>query len=305
MARLLGLCCRDVVVVMLAAAPASAQRWGMGGWRGYGYGIDLGQPYYGQGYYNNWGYLNNYPGYSSNWYNPGWRSGWMTTYPSYYSGWNYAPNRVYGWQPSNYAVSTVQNDQRYTSFYSGDRAYDDAVPAKAALISVSMAPDAKITFSGHETKQQGSFREFVTPVLADNDTYSYDLRMQWTENGQNIDRTRKILVHAGDRIHLDIGRDGMMVHQVTPAPTAVRHQSGYDSDMNREKLNGEKIQAPQDQNNQNQNNQNQNNQNNDRNNQNNGEPRQPIPQAPNGSNDPQQGGVPRTNSPTAPPTTVK
>ena len=217
---------------------------------GLGYG-------YGSGFDNNWGYGN--PGYYNSYsYYPGWRSNW-----GYYPGSNYAwgnswntyPGGVYGYQPSDYGAgrfaSNLQSAQPYTSFYGGDNGYDERnVPSKAALISVRIAPDAKVVFSGHETQQRGNFREFVTPALTDNQTYSYELRTQWNENGQTIDRTRKVLVHPGDRIHIDFTRDGLALNQMTPEATAIRSQSGYDADSNQNlpkdqlNRNGEIIPAP-------------------------------------------------------------
>ena len=257
----LGSAAVALAAVLCSATPAAAQRWGgrYGAFgMGYGYGPGWMSPWQGYGFYNNWGYLNSYPGYYNTYtYYPRWRSGW-TYYPAYNYAWNTYPGTLYGFQPSNYAAgqvvtSDIQPAQQHTSFYEPDKVYDESnVPKDAALISVRVPPDAKITFSGHETKEQGTFREFVTPSLADNRTYSYEMRAKWTENGQAVDRTREILVHPGDRIHVDFTRDATMVQQMTPADTAQRHESGYGPDINQKlpndqlKREGETVPAPKD-----------------------------------------------------------
>lgn len=250
----LGIAAVALAVVMIAAAPASAQRFGGWGWGnralGLGTNYGYGSPWYGGNYYGgNWydsgwgartydpglGYSSYYPG--SNWaYSPGYnypnygygfRNTW-TSYPATVS--TYAPSYSLGMQ---YATSAPM--PAHQSFYPADHMIDQSnVPAKAALFHVHVPPDAKISFSGHETQQRGNHRAFVTPALEENQTYSYDIRAQWTEDGRNMDRTTKVLVRAGDRTRIDLNRDMTVVEEMTPSPSLLRSQSAYEETSDQE-----------------------------------------------------------------------
>jgi len=237
-----------LAVVLLSAAPASAQRWGYGhGFYGPTYGYGYGDAY-GSGVYANRGFgYGYYPGWRANWgYYPGSNYGWGTT-------WNGYPTTTYTYAPSDYgtgqvAASNTMPAGQYTSFYSAASNYSESqVPRTAALFHVQVAPDAKITFSGHETKETGHHREFVTPALEENQVFYYNIRAQWTDNGRNIDRTNKILVRPGDRIRIDFDRDITVVEEMIPSRTMLRSQSGYegtaDQNLRRE---GELVPAPAD-----------------------------------------------------------
>jgi len=234
--------------VLLMTPTASAQRFGrMGGvgigfGSGYGYGrgaglgfgngYGWGSPYYGNYYGNNfagnrYGWNNGYNNYS---YSPGWNS-----YPSNYGyTWNSYPSSTYSTYQPAYSYNGQQFASNYntvpnrgtTSFYPADQSAAN-VPETAAVINVRVPPDAKIMFSDQETKQQGPFRQFVTPALERGQNYYYMLRVQWNENGQSMDRSRKILVHAGDRINLDVPADMNAAGDATQLPN--RSPSGNDA----------------------------------------------------------------------------
>lgn len=251
--------------LLLCVSPASAQRffggrsagWG-NGW-GSGYGVGIGTGYYGNGYYgNNWyGSGWNSP-YNSGYYGSGWNYprtstyGW-NGYPNSYYGWNYYPSNYstaympssyYGYEPSynyggmNTAAFNGTQNSGYTSFYSGDNngmamgheRHRFNIPDTAALISVRVPQDAKIWFDGEETHERGMFRQFVSPAL-EKGLFFYNVRAQWTENGQNVDLTRKVLVRPGDQISIDMMRGMTAVEEVTPhlPNNAFEHRSGYEN----------------------------------------------------------------------------
>ncbi len=68
---------------------------------------------------------------------------------------------------------------------------------------MSVPANAEIWFDGAKTKQTGPSREFVSTPLAPDRSYTYHLRVRWTEDGRTIERTRRVPVRAGDRIRLD------------------------------------------------------------------------------------------------------
>lgn len=73
----------------------------------------------------------------------------------------------------------------------------------AAAIQVIVAPDAQIWFDGAATTQRGPNREFQTPPLDPNRTFTYQVRAVWTQNGEQVDQTRTVQVRGGRPAFVD------------------------------------------------------------------------------------------------------
>jgi uncharacterized protein (TIGR03000 family) len=189
-----------LAVVMSAATPAQAQRrggrWGGGNWGyggygrgwdggwgdrglglGYGLGYGWGRPYWGDRWYG--GYNDYSPGYY------GFESGYTTYSPDYYS----------------YGPSTG-----YSSFYTQPQYGSDGYGSSdSVLLNVRVPPDAQVWIDGQATWQRGSNRQFQSPPLDPNANYTYEVRARWMDqNGREVERTRRVPVHAGERKTLDL-----------------------------------------------------------------------------------------------------
>jgi len=120
---------------------------------------------------------------------------------------------------------------------------DAASPAKPVLITVNVPTDAQIWFQGAKTSQEGPSRQFISPALTPGRDYTYTMRVLRTENGRNVDETRKLSVHAGDQVTLTFGgnlqtnyyyspttdqpaTNGVIYRNYYPA-TAPTYNSGY------------------------------------------------------------------------------
>lgn len=79
-------------------------------------------------------------------------------------------------------------------------------PAGTVLLNVRVPQAAQIWIEGDKTQQTGQFRQFVSPPLEQGKTFSYQVKAEWTENGQKIVRNRKIMVHAGEAVDIDLLR---------------------------------------------------------------------------------------------------
>jgi uncharacterized protein (TIGR03000 family) len=91
-----------------------------------------------------------------------------------------------------------------------------------AFIQVRVPSNAEIWFDDDKTKQTGSVREFVSPVLDSDKRFVYNVRARWTAaNGQVVDQTRPVKVEAGRRSRVDFS---------TPAPSS--NDSNPKSDKN-------------------------------------------------------------------------
>ncbi len=61
----------------------------------------------------------------------------------------------------------------------------------------------KIWFQGQLTKQSGKVRDFTSPPLAPDGRFVYEVRAQWTQDGQPVTQTRMVSVQAGERVRVD------------------------------------------------------------------------------------------------------
>jgi uncharacterized protein (TIGR03000 family) len=77
-----------------------------------------------------------------------------------------------------------------------------------ALINVRVPPDAEVWFDDQKTTQTGGFRSFISPSLNPNEDFVYTIRARWTENGRPVEKTRKLHVHAGDRLFANFMTQG-------------------------------------------------------------------------------------------------
>jgi uncharacterized protein (TIGR03000 family) len=72
-----------------------------------------------------------------------------------------------------------------------------------ARIRVRVPANALVAINGQITTPTGTMREFVSPSIDPNREYAYTVEARWTENGREVDRTRKVTFFAGDRITID------------------------------------------------------------------------------------------------------
>ena len=81
-----------------------------------------------------------------------------------------------------------------------------AAPAPTGLapveIEVGVPPDAEIWFDDAKTTQTGPLRRFVSPPLAPGHDYTYEVRVRWRENGNEIAQSRRITVRAGEQVSI-------------------------------------------------------------------------------------------------------
>jgi uncharacterized protein (TIGR03000 family) len=71
-----------------------------------------------------------------------------------------------------------------------------------AAITVLVPADAEIFFDGIATTQKGAERLFVSPPLEPGKTFHYDVLALWKQNGETVERTRKVRVSSGARVRV-------------------------------------------------------------------------------------------------------
>jgi uncharacterized protein (TIGR03000 family) len=80
---------------------------------------------------------------------------------------------------------------------------DPLLPVDEAVHFVVQVPEgAAIWIDGATTGQTGTTRQFVSPPLTPGRTYSYELRVRWTDAGKAVEQTQSVAVRAGDRLNV-------------------------------------------------------------------------------------------------------
>ena len=169
--------------LLLVAAPAHAQQ----GW-----------PYAGE----NWGYYgggrsSSSGNYSRSYYSPSYSS------PAYYSG-SYYPS-YYAAYPSSFGNSSPYYYGSTSAGVYQISSTAESLRERPARINLLVPGDAKIWFDGSQTIQTGALRSFESPSLPVGRGYSYQVRVQWKQDGKDVSEDRQVIVHAGDVINLTVG----------------------------------------------------------------------------------------------------
>jgi len=165
--------------------------WGGNNWGGRGTGVYIGGG--GIGVYGN-GYGVTLGGYGRPYYGSYGSSYYSSPYyyssPSYYE-----PSYTYESTP---IVQGPATDVRQ-SYYS-EPSYSQQA---ATMVVLLPRPDATVLFDNAPTSQQGTERTFVSPPLVSGGTYTYSIRARWMENGQPVERERRVNVQPGQTINVD------------------------------------------------------------------------------------------------------
>jgi len=119
------------------------------------------------------------------------RSSFVPQRPTYYDS-----------SPAFAGTAPAMGSQSY--YYGYYHAPSQASPANDTVtINVTVpADDAKILFGGSMTVQRGKQRQFVSPPLQPGQEYTYDIQVNWKQDGREVTRNRRITIHAGDVVNL-------------------------------------------------------------------------------------------------------
>jgi uncharacterized protein (TIGR03000 family) len=80
---------------------------------------------------------------------------------------------------------------------------DPVATANMARVHVRVPADALLWFDGTPTTQRGPERDFTTPELNPEKTYTYEVKARWMQDGQPLERTLKVEVRANKTALVD------------------------------------------------------------------------------------------------------
>jgi uncharacterized protein (TIGR03000 family) len=81
--------------------------------------------------------------------------------------------------------------------------YPPAGRESPVLLTLRVPAQAEILFDGEKTMQKGALRTFISPPLSPDGKYAYEIKANWTEDGQPRSDTRKVDVRAGQNLTVD------------------------------------------------------------------------------------------------------
>ncbi len=212
------------IVACLAAASALALTPGPADARPHGHGGGHGGGFHGGfhgGYHGGFGALRGgyYGGYG--WGYPlgfGWGGYGLRGYGFGYGGVGYGRFRpYYGGYATGYYSGTA------SGYYSPPVTYDDGSVAAApenddaAHIQLIVPENAAVWVDDQKMTQTGTEREFVSPPLDPGKTYTWSVRVRWTNaEGKVVDETRPIDVRANDWWTVDFTKPAPKERETNP-----------------------------------------------------------------------------------------
>jgi len=70
---------------------------------------------------------------------------------------------------------------------------------KPTRIEVQVPENAQVWIEGKKMASTGTTRRFVTPTLNPGRTYTYDIRVQWNQDGRDVSTDRQITIRGGEQ----------------------------------------------------------------------------------------------------------
>lgn len=138
----------------------------------------------------------------------------------YYGGRGYNDHRGYpygawggyGYYPRSYDRyyygSSIPDYTIAPDYY--DEPFTGAAPEQAGSRVVANfrmpTADAQLFVEGQKMDGQGVTRQFVSPTLDADGSFTYHFEARWSQDGQERKQDKKVQVHPGDRITVDFAR---------------------------------------------------------------------------------------------------
>ncbi len=96
-----------------------------------------------------------------------------------------------------------------------------AVEADAAMLTVTVPENAKVTVNGHETTSDGAVRQFMSRGLKTGFVYTYVVQVTFELDGEEVTESKSIKLRAGEVEDVEFSVPEV---QPEPASAAVRRQ---------------------------------------------------------------------------------
>lgn len=110
----------------------------------------------------------------------------------------------YGWGNTPNVPNDFMSQPRFQPYQSG---YMNPSDTSANISVLVPNPNAKVWFDDTLMKQQGTDRQYTTPALDKEKTYSYKIRASWIANGREVTREKTVSVAPGQDLVVNFTDD--------------------------------------------------------------------------------------------------
>jgi uncharacterized protein (TIGR03000 family) len=120
--------------------------------------------------------------------------------------WNVSPNGGYN-EPSRQPSTPgpAQPPQKYQVRVYTQMEKTSGDEANMVQLVGHLPTDADIWFEGNDMgRKDQMMREFISPPLTPGRNYTYDVKVNWAEEGRRVEQSFKVPVQAGDVLCLDL-----------------------------------------------------------------------------------------------------
>jgi len=115
---------------------------------------------------------------------------------------------------AGYVVLSGPNPNTQYSFYPDTNQLRN--PNDAGFTVRVPDANAEVWFQDHKTQQGGTVRQYESGNLDPNQTYTFQIRARWMQNGQQMDQTREVQARAGQNMTVDFSNPAS--EQIPTAP---------------------------------------------------------------------------------------
>jgi uncharacterized protein (TIGR03000 family) len=75
-------------------------------------------------------------------------------------------------------------------------------PSVAGFVVQVPDPNAEVWFQDYKTKQRGNVREFESSALQPGQTYTFQVRARWMQNGRAVEQTQSVQTQPGQHANV-------------------------------------------------------------------------------------------------------
>ena len=136
--------------------------------------------------------------------------GWYGGYSPYYPGSFYGSPYVWGWgmsEPSLDYVRPIQAPPLQGAGGNGPSGTQLVVnPELPAELTLEFPADAAVTLNGQAVQGSGRTRTLTSPQLKAGETYTFDVKANWTADGKKYEWERTVTLGSGERSKVAVAR---------------------------------------------------------------------------------------------------
>jgi uncharacterized protein (TIGR03000 family) len=106
----------------------------------------------------------------------------------------------------DYYARNANTATRYVDYYARNAG---RTAENKALLHVSLPADAELWLNGKRMGRTGPERDFISPQLQEGETYTYEIKARWTQDGRPQEETIEAKVRANKTTNVRLGESSL------------------------------------------------------------------------------------------------